>query len=71
MALERCFESVAEFARLNQASVHMPRIGTGQSGGQWDTIDELVRTILVDGDLSVTVYDLPPRRLQPQAGLFD
>jgi Zn-dependent peptidase ImmA (M78 family)/O-acetyl-ADP-ribose deacetylase (regulator of RNase III) len=71
MALERCFESVAEFARLNQASVHMPRIGTGQSGGQWDTINELVRTILVDGDLSVTVYDLPPRRLQPQAGLFD
>jgi O-acetyl-ADP-ribose deacetylase (regulator of RNase III) len=60
--LERCFSAVMRFALDHKASVHLPRIGTGQSGGVWDTVEEIIRDTLVARGLSVTVYDLPPRR---------
>lgn len=68
-ALERCLEKTAEVAKSHSASIHMPRIGAGQSGGQWDIVEELVRNILIRTGVAVTVYDLPPRR--PRASLFD
>ena len=71
MALEHCLETVSAFANSNGASVHMPRIGTGESGGQWETVKELLRATLVSKNIPVTVYDLPPRRIQKQPGLFD
>ena len=38
----------------------MPRIGAGLAGGQWDTIEEIINRILVvEGNIDVTVYDLP------------
>ena len=70
MALKCCLEQVASFAQSNGASVHMPRIGTGQSGGQWDTVDELIRATLVKNDVPVTVYDLPPTRIPKQLGFL-
>lgn len=60
--LERCFSAVMGFALDHKASIHMPRIGAGQSGGAWDTVEEIIRDTLVAGGLRVTVYDLPPRR---------
>jgi O-acetyl-ADP-ribose deacetylase (regulator of RNase III) len=60
--LERCFSAVMRFALDHKASVHLPRIGAGQSGGAWDTVEEIIRDTLVAGGLRVTVYDLPPRR---------
>jgi O-acetyl-ADP-ribose deacetylase (regulator of RNase III) len=70
-ALERCFERVVEFASQRDAQVHMPRIGAGQSGGSWDTVEEIVRDTLVAGGIQVTIYDLPPKRMPGIAGLFD
>jgi O-acetyl-ADP-ribose deacetylase (regulator of RNase III) len=70
MALKCCLEQVASFARSSGASVHMPRIGTGQSGGQWETVEELIRATLVKHDVPVTVYDLPPRRTPKQPGFL-
>jgi O-acetyl-ADP-ribose deacetylase (regulator of RNase III) len=69
-ALERCFERVRDFAVARSASVHMPRIGTGQSGGSWETVEELLQDTLVAGGISTTVYDLPPRRISDIPGLF-
>jgi O-acetyl-ADP-ribose deacetylase (regulator of RNase III) len=62
VALAQCFEKVFEYALDHKASVHMPRIGEGQSGGSWETVAEIVRTVLVNNGVLVTVYELPPRR---------
>jgi O-acetyl-ADP-ribose deacetylase (regulator of RNase III) len=61
-ALERCFSTVTKFALDHNASVHLPRIGTGQSGGSWGTVEEIVRETIVANGIGVTVYDLPPKR---------
>ena len=63
-ALERCLYRVAEFSHERNFSIHMPRIGTGDAGGAWDAIEEIVDQCLISSGLSVTVYDLPPKRLQ-------
>lgn len=58
-ALQQCLESVAAQAKKENASIHMPRIGSGLAGGDWEKIERLVKQTLVDQGLSVTVYDLP------------
>ncbi len=58
-ALEKCLKQVAEFAYANEASVHMPRIGAGLAGGNWETISEVIDRALIVKDVAVTVYDLP------------
>ena len=58
-ALEECLAKVAEAARRLKATVHMPRIGTGQAGGAWFVVEELVTSALPDAGISVFVYDLP------------
>ncbi len=68
--LERCFSTVMKFALDHKASVHLPRIGAGQSGGAWDTVEEIIRDTLVAGGLRVTVHDLPPRRQAIESGLL-
>jgi Zn-dependent peptidase ImmA (M78 family)/O-acetyl-ADP-ribose deacetylase (regulator of RNase III) len=62
VALAECFEKVLAYTLAHSASVHMPRIGEGQSGGSWETVAEIVRAVLVNNGVPVTVYELPPRR---------
>jgi hypothetical protein len=61
-ALERGLEEVAAHARELGASIHMPRLGSGMAGGNWQTVENLIRDVMSNQGLSVTVYDLPPRR---------
>lgn len=68
--LGKAFSAVAEFANELNASVHMPRIGAGQSGGVWDTVEEIIHETLISKGIHVTVYDLPPRRQTDQAELL-
>ena len=73
-ALQSCLERLAQKAIEERATVHMPRIGSGQAGGSWGLIEQLVDEILCARGLSVTVYDLPDAPLEfgtRQAGLFD
>ena len=70
-ALEQCFERVSEFASEQSASVHMPRIGGGASGGSWDTVEEIIRGTVATEGIPITVYDLPPKRIHRTAELFD
>jgi O-acetyl-ADP-ribose deacetylase (regulator of RNase III) len=60
--LEQCLSSVAQFALSHGASMHMPRIGAGLSGGSWEKVEEIVRDTVVSKGVMVTVHDLPPRR---------
>ena len=58
-ALDSALEQLAAIALEKGASVHMPRIGTGQARGSWELIQELIDERLVRRGIPVTVYTLP------------
>lgn len=58
-ALSECLTELAKWARELDASVHMPKIGTGHGGGEWTVIRELISELLVRKGIKVTVYQLP------------
>lgn len=55
-ALERCLNKVADLAFKNNTSVHMPKIGAGLAGGNWNRIEKIIEKTLVDKGIDVTVY---------------
>jgi Zn-dependent peptidase ImmA (M78 family)/O-acetyl-ADP-ribose deacetylase (regulator of RNase III) len=60
-ALNECFIALSKAAHDFSATVHMPRIGTGYAGGNWNVISELIEETLISQGIEVTVYDLPGR----------
>jgi hypothetical protein len=58
-ALKKSLDQLAVIARRSRATIHMPRIGTGNAGGKWDVIKELIDDSLTRRGIAVTVYDLP------------
>ncbi|MEQ8790858.1 MAG: macro domain-containing protein [Pirellulaceae bacterium] len=56
-AIEAGLRRIAEFAKQQGASVHMPRIGCGLAGGKWEQIEPIIERTLVAAGLGVTVYD--------------
>lgn len=58
-ALRNCLSQLREIAANRAATIHMPRIGTGYAGGNWNYVSELVDEILVRDGISVTIYILP------------
>jgi O-acetyl-ADP-ribose deacetylase (regulator of RNase III) len=58
-ALMNCLGRLAEVATERKATVHMPRIGTGNAGGNWSIIQELIQDTLLRRGIQVTVHDLP------------
>jgi len=46
---------------LPNASIHMPRIGCGLAGGNWDVVEPIIGAILGDYH-RVIVYDLPKNK---------
>lgn len=56
-AIREGLKKVALEARRLRASVHMPRIGCGLAGGDWQTVGKIVEEELVSADVPVTVYD--------------
>ena len=62
--LQTCLEKVAEYASSIGGSIHMPKIGTGSAGGDWSVIEEMLDDVMVRAGIYVTVYDIPPKRVQ-------
>jgi hypothetical protein len=60
-SLFSALETVADIALERNASVHMPRIGTGDAGGSWNVVEGIIRDTLISKGIRVTVYDLNPR----------
>lgn len=58
-ALRKGLRAAARYSHELGASVHMPRIGCGEGGGDWTIVAELIRAELIRQDVPVTVYDLP------------
>lgn len=57
-ALEHCLEKVAEEALKTNASIHMPRIGAGLAGGDWNIIENIIIKTLVEKGIPTFVYSL-------------
>lgn len=57
-ALQQCLDKVGTEVSQFNASIHMPRIGAGLSGGDWDVIEEIIDAELLKRGINVTVYDL-------------
>ena len=53
----KCLKRVAQFAKTHNASVHMPRIGSGLAGGEWSEIEEIINNTLITHQIETTVYD--------------
>jgi O-acetyl-ADP-ribose deacetylase (regulator of RNase III) len=64
-ALNTALTTVAAYAAERQAAVHMPRIGAGMAGGDWQVIAELVAAALVAHDVEAIVYSLPGEDWRP------
>lgn len=58
-AIREGLERVTDYCLHREASVHMPRLGTGLAGGTWEEILELIKLTLFVNHVPVTVYDLP------------
>ena len=57
-AIEEGLASLADEAYAMDASVHMPRIGCGLAGGEWDVVESIIERTLSRSGIPVTVYDL-------------
>ncbi|GAB5451133.1 MAG: hypothetical protein Hals2KO_14610 [Halioglobus sp.] len=68
-ALETCLENLAHRAYKLGASIHMPRIGTGNARGDWPVIEELIDDALIRRGVEVNVYDFTPMQSR-QASLL-
>ena len=58
-ALREGLSEVRELALAHNASIHMPRLGAGLAGGNWNVIVQIIKDELTAHGLDVTVYDLP------------
>ncbi|ESX24580.1 hypothetical protein X755_19875 [Mesorhizobium sp. LNJC405B00] len=63
-ALAKAMATLADVTRHRGASLHMPRLGTGGAGGDWEVVEALIRQNFDGLDKGVWVYDLPPRQTQ-------
>ena len=70
-ALRNTLDKLHIIAFEQSASVHMPRIGTGQAGGHWELIRELVDECLVRKGTPVFVYALPDSVSSHMQGMLD
>ncbi len=56
-AVAQCLEKLATFAKKYDATLHLPRIGCGLAGGEWEKVEALIIKHLCEKDLHVFVYD--------------
>ncbi len=72
-ALLESLRKVAEVAKQQSATIHMPRIGSGLAGGDWSIVEGILQETLGTAGLDLTVYDLPNQRppARRQMSLFD
>ena len=54
--LRKCLIQLREFALENNFSVHMPAIGAGQAGGDWEIIIGMIHDELVNYEIKVNIY---------------
>jgi O-acetyl-ADP-ribose deacetylase (regulator of RNase III) len=58
-ALRTALSTVAQEAQTTGASVHMPRIGCGLAGGDWNIVESIIDRSLSSLGIAAVIYDLP------------
>ncbi len=56
-AIEACLKKVKKLAVTYSASIHAPKFGAGLAGGDWDIIENILKTKLENTEIEVTIYD--------------
>ena len=69
-ALADALDRLEAIASDRGASVHMPRIGAGHAGGNWELISELIDERLVRRGVPVFVYALPGTAPAPMQSML-
>lgn len=64
--LQKCLVQLREFAQENNFSVHMPAIGAGQAGGDWEIIIGMVHDELVNYEIKVNIYLFQSSSFKPK-----
>jgi O-acetyl-ADP-ribose deacetylase (regulator of RNase III) len=64
-ALRECLAKVAARALSLDASLHMPRIGTGLAGGTWEEVEPLILEEVFQRGVRVLIYTPPRHRDVP------
>ena len=54
-ALRACLANVNDVAYRTSATLHMPRIGCGLAGGNWNEVEQIIKDV---ASVDVYVYDL-------------
>ncbi len=57
-ALEDGLATVFTFAEEMCLPVAMPKIGCGLAGGDWERVERIITSLLMEYDVDVTVYEL-------------
>ncbi|MES2178018.1 MAG: hypothetical protein V4550_09155 [Gemmatimonadota bacterium] len=70
-ALDKCLSDLGSFAGAREATLHIPRIGTGEAGGAWDVVRDMILEQVCARGVPVTVYDLPNRKVADAQPQFD
>ena len=60
-ALSECLSRLGEIAKSTHATVHLPRVGTGHGGADWNVVRELLTEELVGKGIRTMVYTLPDK----------
>lgn len=55
-ALRTCLNKVADTALSTDSSVHLPKIGSGLAGGDWEVIEQMIIECLVNKGIKTFVY---------------
>lgn len=58
-AIAQALENLAKVAIEKNATLHMPKIGSGESKGSWEIVREIIDEVVCRKHISVTVYELP------------
>lgn len=66
-ALKRALDQACAYALEHNLEVQMPAIGSGNAGGNWAVIADLIKEALCSNGIKVTVCSLSPRASSPQS----
>lgn len=70
-ALREGLRRLARKAMVLRASVHMPRIGCGLAGGNWEKVGPIVEEQLTRKNIEVKVYDYKPSEIAQSGGYVE
>lgn len=64
--LQKCLVDLRNAAKEFDCSIHMPAIGSGNAGGDWNIIIGMIHDELVNYDLKVNIYLFPGKPFNPK-----